>query len=518
MIDELPLAAPRREPAPGAPTSTVQTLSPTRSLLPGIARRVHLLGAGGAGVSAIARLLVDHGHIVSGHDRSESEHTARLRAMGVALQVAPQADAVLPEGAELVVRSAAVSLDDPLLARAVERQIPVLKYAQALGRVAPTGRTIAIAGTHGKTTTSWMTYYALRGLAEAARARGAEADTLAPGAIIGGACRSLRTNAVTPGTRGFFAVEACEYDRSFLHLTPQAAVITNVEADHLDYYGTEDAIRAAFVQFADRIAPGGAFVVGQDVPRGIENAPRCAVWRIGRDLKIHPLGEREGRFSFRLEGPGFSTEPIELSAPGHFNVDNAACAIAVAVASAARAYGLDAQEAAQAAARSVATYGGAERRFESWGEVAGAAVVHDYAHHPTEVRVTLLTARRAFPGRALHVLFQPHQYSRTARFLEDFADALRLADRVVVADVYGARAHVDGESQAGAPELVAALRARNVDAHVGGSPASSAQAAAEAISSPAALLVLGAGDIVRVQDALLTHLADRGAAQRGSRR
>jgi UDP-N-acetylmuramate--alanine ligase len=150
--------------------------------------------------------------------------------------------------------------------------------------------------------------------------------------------------------------------------------------------------------------------------------------------------------------------------------------------------------------------------------VAGAAVVHDYAHHPTEVRVTLLTARRAFPGRALHVLFQPHQYSRTARFLEDFADALRLADRVVVADVYGARAHVDGEAQAGAPELVAALRARNVDAHVGGAPAQSAQAAAEAISSPAALLVLGAGDIVRVQDALLAHLADRGAAQRGSRR
>ncbi len=488
-----------------------------RRLLAGFPRRIHLLGAGGAGVSAVARLLVDHGHSVSGHDRAESEHTARLRDMGVALEVSPQESARLPDDAELVVRSAAISLDDVSVRAALERHTPVLKYAEALGRVAPIGRTLAIAGTHGKTTTSWMTYYALRGLHEAVLERG-DAAALAPGAIIGGACRALRTNAITPASRGWFAVEACEYDRSFLSLTPQAAVITNIEEDHLDYYGTLEAIKGAFMRFADRVAPGGVLVLGRDVPRGMGTAARCPVWRLGRELKVQLVGERAGCFSFKLEGPQFATGPIELGAPGHFNVDNAACAIALVVASAAKAHGLTPQEAADAAARGVARYAGAERRFEPWGEVAGAIVIHDYAHHPTEVRVTLETARRAFPGRALHVLFQPHQHSRTAHFLKEFAESLRMADRVIVADVYGARVHIDGEHMAGAPELIECLAELGVDAVAGGDPRSAAHVAADGVVSPSALLVLGAGDIVHVQHDLLADLADRSAVQRGSRR
>jgi UDP-N-acetylmuramate--alanine ligase len=505
-----------------------------RRLLAGFPRRVHLLGAGGAGVSAVARLLVDHGHSVSGHDRAESEHTARLREMGVALEVSPQEAARLPDDAELVIRSAAVSLEDASVRAALERNTTVLKYAEALARVAPIGRTLAIAGTHGKTTTSWMTYYALRGMFEAVLAREGAAAKLLPGAIIGGACRKLRTNAVTPASAGWFAVEACEYDRSFLSLTPQAAVITNIEEDHLDYYGTLEAIKGAFMRFADRVAPSGVLVLGRDVPRGMGTAARCPVWRLGREFKVQLVGERAGCFSFKLEGPGFATGVIELDAPGHFNVDNAACAIAVAIASAAKAYGLTPQEAAEAAARGVASYGGAERRFEPWGtvggtvggqvggevggEAAGAVVIHDYAHHPTEVRVTLETARRAFPGRALHVLFQPHQHSRTAHFLADFAESLRMADRVVIADVYGARAHIDGEHMAGAPELVERLQALGVVAVAGGEARAAAHAAVEGIVSPSALLVLGAGDIVHVQHDLLADLADRGAVQRGSRR
>lgn len=520
MIDEFPRAAPRRESQSTPPMpSASDPVRPPLAPLAGFPRRVHLLGAGGAGVSAVARVLVDHGHLVSGHDRAESEHTARLREMGVALEVSPQADARLPLDAELVVRSAAVPLEDPSIRAAEERGVPVLKYAEALARVAPIGRTLAIAGTHGKTTTSWMTYYALRGLYEAALERdGDTSRPLAPGAIIGGACRQLRTNAVTPASSGWFAVEACEYDRSFLSLTPQAAVITNIEEDHLDYYGTFAEIKGAFMRFADRVAPQGVLVIGRDVPRGVETGARCAVWRLGRDFKVQLTGERAGCFSFKLEGPGFATGVIDLAAPGHFNVENAACAIAIVVAAAAKACGLSAQEAAEAAARGVARYGGAERRFESWGEVSGAIVVHDYAHHPTEVRVTLETARRVFAGRALHVLFQPHQHSRTAHFLGEFAEALRMADRVVVADVYGARAHVEGERMAGAPELVDLLVAFGVNAVAGGDRSAAAHAAAEGIHSPTALLVLGAGDIVHVQHDLLADLADRGALQRGSRR
>lgn len=500
-----------------SPTSN--PIPPVLAPLAGFPLRVHLLGAGGAGVSAVARLLVDHGHVVSGHDRAESEHTARLREMGVVLEVAPQADARLPFDAALVVRSAAVSLDDSSVRAAEERGVPVLKYAEALARVAPIGRTLAIAGTHGKTTTSWMTYYALRGIYDAALERGGAAlRSLAPGAIIGGACRQLRTNAVTPASSGWFAVEACEYDRSFHSLTPQAAVITNIEEDHLDYYGDLEAIKGAFMRFADRVAPQGVLIVGREVPRGVETAARCPVWRLGRDFKVQLVGERAGCFSFKLEGPNFSTGVIELAAPGHFNVDNAACAIAIVIAAAAKAYGMTAQEAAEAAARGVARYGGAERRFEPWGEASGAIVIHDYAHHPTEVRVTLETARRVFAGRALHVLFQPHQHSRTAHFLAEFAESLRMADRVVVADVYGARTHVEGEQMAGAPELVERLHALGVNAVAGGDRSAAARVAVEGIVSPSALLVLGAGDIVHVQHDLLADLADRGALQRGSRR
>ncbi len=506
MIDEFPGADARR----AASMTSAPPPAPSRALLSGFPRRVHLLGAGGAGVSAIARVLVDHGHSVSGHDRSESEHTQRLREWGVALEIGPQQGARLPEDAQLVVRSAAVPGDDASVRSAQERGVPVLKYAEALARVAPKGRTLAIAGTHGKTTTSWMTYYALRGMADESAAAGHDGAALAPGAIIGGACRRLATNALTPGARGWFAVEACEYDRSFLQLSPQAAAITNIEADHLDYYGSLDAIKGAFVRFADRVAQSGVLVLGRDVPRGVENAARCTVWRVGRELKVRLVGERAGYFSFELEGPGFNTGPLELGAPGHFNVDNAACALGLAVAAAAQAHGLELETAARAAARSLARYEGAQRRFERWGEAGGVALIHDYAHHPTEVRVTLETARRVFPGRALHVLFQPHQHSRTAHFLEDFAQALRLGDHVVVADVYGARAHL-GERSAGSPELVERLVNLGVKAQAGGDALASARCAALAARAPAALLVLGAGDIVRVQDALLAHLADRSA-------
>ncbi len=506
MIDEFSGADSRR----AASMTSAPPPAPSRSLLNGFPRRVHLLGGGGAGVSAIARLLVDHGHAVSAHDRGESEHTQRLREWGVALEIGPQQGARVPADAQLVVRSAAVSADDSSVRSALERGVPVLKYAEALARVAPVGRTLAIAGTHGKTTTSWMTYYALRGMADDAVAAGGDEVQIAPGAIIGGACRRLGTNALTPGSRGWFAVEACEYDRSFLQLSPHAAAITNIEADHLDYYGSLEAIKSAFSRFADRVAQNGVLVLGRDVPRGVENAARCKVWRVGRELKVRLLAERAGYFSFELEGPEFHSGPLELGAPGHFNVDNAACALGLAVAAAAPACGLEFQAAAQAAARSLARYQGAQRRFERWGEVGDVALIHDYAHHPTEVRVTLETARRVFPGRALHVLFQPHQHSRTAHFLEEFAQALRLGDQVVVADVYGARAHL-GERSAGSPELVERLANLGVQAQAGGDALEAARCAALAVRAPTALLVLGAGDIVRVQDALLAHLANRGA-------
>lgn len=506
------------------PTHIPRSALPQRT--PRLPQRVHLLGAGGAGVSGAALLLHAAGHEVTANDRAASEHTRMLTAAGIAVSIGDD-DARLPEGVGLLVRSAAVPESDGRVREALERGVPVLKYSELLGRITPAGRTLAVAGTHGKTTTSWMLHHALRGLRDArvadasARMRRPEAPLPgalpAPGALIGGVCRELGINAVAPEAGGWFAVEACEYDRSFLQLAPAGAVITNVEADHLDYFKDLETIKGAFARFADRVRPDGLLAVGPELPRSVEEGARCPVWRLGRELKVQLTGERAGCFSFRLSGPEFALDEVRLAVPGRFNVDNAALALALVAGLAAREWCLDPDDAVRAAARGLERFRGSQRRFEPWGEVAGVSVVHDYAHHPTEVRVTLEAARRALPGRELHVLFQPHQYSRTARFLREFAESLRMADRVVVAEVYGARAHIDGETSAGAEELVEELRALGVDAHTGGPLGTAVGRFVEGLPAPSAALVLGAGDVGGIRDELLGELALSRSVERGSR-
>jgi UDP-N-acetylmuramate--alanine ligase len=461
---------------------------------------VHVVGAGGAGVSGAARILARRGHRVTAADRSETEHVPLLRGVGIEVEVG--AGARLPRDAQLLVRSAAVPEEEASVAEALARGVPVLKYGELLGRITPSGRTLAVAGTHGKTTGSWMLHHVLCALAD-----GVET---APGMLIGGVCRVLRTNADVPGPAGWFAVEACEYDRTFLQLAPAGAVVTNVEADHLDYYGDLDAIKGAFARFADRVNPDGLLVVGRDVSRRVEAAARCSVWRLGRELETDLLAERAGHFSFRLRGPGWSTPRIDLGVPGEFNVENASLALGLAIGLAGRRPGTDLQELAERAARGVEAYQGCARRFEPWGSEGGIHVVHDYAHHPTEVRVTLEAARRAFPGRSLHVLFQPHQHSRTSRFLAEFVESLRFADRVVVADVYGARVHTDGDHQAGAHDVADGLVAGGVRAVAPGPLPASIACFVDGLPDDCAALVLGAGDVGTIRDELFRNLALRG--------
>ena len=473
--------------------------------------RVHLLGAGGAGVSGVGRILHARGVKVSGHDRVESALLAALRAGGVPIDVGESTVEALPEGVELVVRSAAVPADDPQVTAAHERGISVLKYAEVLPRLAPATRTLAVAGTHGKTTASWMLWYALEGIAE--QHGGAVA-----GALVGGICSRLRTNALAGSHGGWFCVEACEYDRTFLRLSPRGAIVTNVEEDHLDYYGSLSAIYTAFARFADRVASDGLLVLGREVPDEVElGATQVTVWRMGRELEVDLLSEERGCFRFRLRGPGWATPRIELGVPGHFNVDNAALALALAIGLTARAARAEPASLAEAGARGIERFAGVQRRFEGWGSAAGIDVVHDYAHHPTEVAATIEAALRVFPGVQLHVLFQPHQHSRTARFLHEFADSLRAADHVVVADVYGARLHIDGERRTGAGELVQELRKRRVAAVEGGPLESSVKRFVEGMPARAAALVLGAGDVDRIRDDLFHDLAVRGAPSGGAR-
>jgi len=478
-------------------------------LVPGLARRVHLLGAGGAGLSGVAKLLLGRGHEVSGYDRARSAFIDSLEALGVPVALGESRAADLPEDARAVVRTAAIGDDDPQVRVARERGLPVLKYAEVLARLSPAGRTLAVAGTHGKTTTAWMLYHALAGVT-AAVGRTAPG----PGALVGGTNRVLGENAIAPDPGGWFAVEACEYDRSFLQLAPAGAIVTNLESDHLDYYGTFAALEGAFARFADRVPAGGLLVLGEDVPESIASAARCRVWRLQRELRVDHAPGRQGCYRFRLRGPGWAAPEVELRVPGRFNVDNAALALALATGLAAEAWHLDPGAAARHAAEELATFVGVERRYEPWGTHGGIEVVHDYAHHPTEVRATIEAARGAMPGKTLHVLFQPHQHSRTARFLDGFVDSLSGADRVVIADVYGARAPIDTEA-AGAEELVRRLAAAGVDVTYGGPVREAARVLARDIGPGGAALVLGAGDVDGVKDDLERELALRGAAARG---
>ena len=464
-------------------------------------------------MSAAARVLMARGHQVSGHDRADSGMLEALEEERVAIDIGPSEDGLLPVDAALLVRSAAVPEDDPQVLQAVERGVPVMKYADLLGRLARADRTLAIAGTHGKSTTTWMSWFACEGV------RGDAASGPAPGVLAGALATDFGTNAMVGDPDGWFCVEACEYDRSYLRLSPFGAIVTNVEGDHLDYYGSLDAIEESFAHFCSRIHPSGLLVLGRDVPARVEHAARCTVWRLGRELSVDLLGERRGRFRFRLCGPGWCIPETELAVPGEFNVDNAALALALAVGVGKPGDKVPASPDPESdPGRGLGLFQGLSRRFETWGEEDGVVVVHDYAHHPTEVRVTLEAARRAIPGVPLHVLFQPHQHSRTARFLDEFCESLRSADRVVVSDVYGARTHIDGTRFAGSADMAAGLRARRIDAVHGGDLEASVEAFVEGLPKKAAALVIGAGDIELVRDDLLDDLALRETARRGSMR
>lgn len=478
-------------------------------LVPGLAPRVHLLGAGGAGLSGVAKLLLARGHEVTAYDRAGSAFVDSLERIGVRVALGESAANGLPADARSVVRSAAIGDDDPQVRAARERGLPVLKYAEALGRLAPEGRTLAVAGTHGKTTTSWMLYHALAGVTAAAGR-----TFPGPGALVGGTNRALGENAIVPDAGGWFAVEACEYDRSFLQLAPAGAIVTNLEPDHLDYYGTFEALERAFARFADRVPADGLLVLGDAVAESVASAAHCRVWRLGRELRVDLEEGAGGRYRFRLRGPGWASPDVELCVPGRFNVENAALALGLAVGQAAHTWRLDPGVAARHAAEGLATFVGAGRRYEPWGTHGGVEVVHDYAHHPTEVCATIEAARRAMPGKPLHVLFQPHQHSRTARFLDGFVDSLRGADRVVIAEVYGARAHIDSEA-AGSEELVRRLQSAGVDATFGGTVRQSARILAEGTVEGGGALVLGAGDVDGVEDDLKSDLALRCASARG---
>lgn len=382
--------------------------------------RIHFVGIGGIGMSGIAELLLSQGYQVTGSDLQLSEVTARLEDLGVTIHKGHRAENV--DGVHAVVYSSAVNLDNPEVVRGIELKIPVIRRAEMLGELMRMHFSIGVAGTHGKTTVTSMVGHIL-----------SEAG-LAPTLIVGGIVNALGTSARL-GQGEYLVAEADEFDRSFLRLFPTVAVVTTVEAEHMDTYGHYDAMVDAFVEFANKVPFYGAVVVCLD-----ETGVRNLIPRIDRtlltygttsqadlradDIVFEDLGSR-----FDLTWRGERLGEVRLRVPGLHNVRNALAALTVGL-------HLDLDPATLVSA--LAGFTGVARRFEIKGKVGDVLVVDDYAHHPTEVSATL-TAARAGLDRRIVAVFQPHLYSRTRDFAEEFGSALLDSDVLVVTDVYPAR-------------------------------------------------------------------------------
>jgi UDP-N-acetylmuramate--alanine ligase len=460
-------------------------------------RVVHLVGVGGAGMSGLARLLLARGHRVTGSDRSESATLDALRTLGA--EVWAGHDGTRLGRPDLVVASTAIRATNPELVAARILDIPVLGRAQLLALLMAGKDGIAVAGTHGKTTTTGMVVAIL------------EAAGLDPSYAVGGDFKSSGVNAAA-GSGPHFVAEADESDGSFLELSPNVAVVTNVEADHLDHWGDLAAVTAAFRSFVGRLPPDGTAVLCADDPGALDLAEvaRCQVITYGFAAGAEIRGEvavidgRGARFAVVARGERLGE--VALVVPGRHNVQNALGATAAAIAAGAPF---------EAAVAGLAGFTGAARRFHLRAEAGGVTVVDDYAHHPTEVTASLAAARLGGAKRLVAV-FQPHLYSRTRLFAAEFGRALAAADLVVVTDVYAAREDpepgVDGALVAGA------ARHARPDLDCVYEPDRSALAArvASLVEPGDLVLTLGAGDITTLADELAPVLGTTGGgAARG---
>ncbi len=457
---------------------------------------IHFVGAGGAGMCALAELMLRHGGRLSGCDQKDSTALRHLEGLGATVSLGHDASHV--EDAVAVVVTSAVSPTHPEILRAMELGIPVLKRAQALGAWVNQGRVVAVAGTHGKTTTTAMT-------TEILAAAGRE-----PTGLVGGRVAAWGGN-LRFGADELYVVEADEYDRSFHTLKPDVAVVTSVEADHLDVYGDLEGVRAGFSRFLEGVRAGGRVVACADdvgassLLAGVAGSGTTAYTyglSAGSQLRAVDVAAAPGEIRCRILEDGDDRGVLTLSVDGVHNLRNALGATA-----AARAVGAPWASVCSA----LASFRGVGRRFERLGTAGGVTVVDDYAHHPTEIRAALRAARGSFPSARLVVAFQPHLYSRTRDFAAEFGSAMVDADVVWVTDVFPAReAPIPGVTG----EMVAdeARGAGAAEVHYQADLDGLVEDLARTLEEGDVLLTLGAGSVERVGAELLHRLEVRAHA------
>ena len=450
-------------------------------------RPIHFIGIAGAGMSALAELFVRRGYTVTGCDTSIAG-AADLERLGIVVTEGHDPSHVA--GAKEIIVTSAMRKDHPELLRARELGIPVTRRAEALGRAVSVGKLVGIAGTHGKTTTTVMTTQALASAG------------LEPTGIAGGRVGAWNGN-LSEGSDRLFVVEADEYDRSFHALSPNVAVVTNMESDHLDIYpGGIDEIRGAFAEYVE----GAQLIVLCADDAGATSLPTpnsAEVIRYGTQSAEARLVGRSvesvrGGSLFEVLYDGATLGQLHLAVPGIHNVRNSLAAIASGIA---LGVTLDAMR------PGLESFTGVERRFQRIGDVAGVTVIDDYAHHPTEIEATLEASRSAFPDRRIIAAFQPHLYTRTRDFHKQFAAALARADMVFLCDLYPAREQpIEGVSSA----LIATPMRDDGSAPIWEGPRTElASALANTVKEGDVVLTIGAGDITRTGPELLELLAHR---------
>ena len=450
-------------------------------------QRIHLVGVGGSGMSGIAEVLLNRGYRVSGSDLKLTSVTQRLVERGARIHGGHAPAHV--NAADVVVASSAVKPHNPEIEEARRRQIPIIPRAEMLAELMRGKYGIAVAGTHGKTTTT--------SLVAGVTGHGG----LDPTVVLGGRLNALGSNAKL-GTGEYMVVEADESDRSFLHLSPTLAVVTNIDLDHMENYDGMDDLKDTFVQFVNKVPFYGAVVLCRDDPAAgsilARIKRRVITYGFSREAELRVSAAQYSGFgsSFELDYCDQGLGPFRLNLPGRHNVLNAAAAVAV---------GLDLGLSPSVMRSALAEFEGPDRRFQLKGRVGGITLIDDYGHHPTEISATLQAAGH-FRAERLVVVFQPHRYSRTQYCFEEFAGAFDRADLVLLADIYAAGEEpIDGLTSA---RLAQAIRGRgHPEAHYLGSAEDMALRVAPLLQAGDLVLTMGAGSIARLPDALLKQLA-----------
>ena len=453
---------------------------------------IHFMGVCGAGMAPLAEMVLRSGASVTGCDLVGARSEEVLSNLG--MRFTRGHDPAHVESAAAVVVTSAVPADHPELRAARARGIPVLKRSVALGHWVNEGRVVGIAGTHGKTTTTAMATHVL------------EHAGVDPTGVVGGEVRAWGGN-LRPGGSDVFVVEADEYDRSFLDLDPGVAVVTNLEADHLDIYGDLAGVRTSFSDFIDRLDPAGTLWVCGDDPGaariGVEGGNRTRSYGLGAGASLRGTLVRDNRVGsvFHVTEDGISAGDMTVPVPGLHNVRNALAAAGVG-----RSFGAAWDD----IRAGLASFPGVGRRYDVLGIADGVQVIDDYAHHPTEISATLSAVRRANPGRRVVAVFQPHLYTRTRDFHAEFGRALRVADLVWVTDVYAARE----KPLPGVTGELVAHAVSETDTRYHGQMATLPARVAGDLSRGDVCVVMGAGSIESAGPAILALLGNRGEEPR----